>query len=193
MVNLDVTTPTTYSRSQLAIRIAIWVLLGWFGITLGWLACALFVALPLIAAGAIHSSTDYPEEHGGELWDVIAFLLRFEAYLLCTVDTFASTSDVDIELEMHGHPTVRSALMRCVTALPVGLIVLIASAFAWIVGAFGFLTILVARHVPEPLLGIQRATLRLQARFLAYHASLVDDYPSLTFDTHAHRPMHRAA
>lgn len=192
MVNLDVVTPAQYSRSQLVIRGAIWILLGWFGITLGWMSCALFVALPLIAAGAVHSSKSYLEELAPELWRVLAFLLRCEAYLLCTVDTLAGAGDVQIELEVHGQPTVRSALLRLITAIPAGVVVLLASALASVLGVIAFVTILLVRQVPGWVLGFQRATLRMQARFLAYHASLDDEYPSLAFDTAVHPPAARA-
>lgn len=67
MVKLHVVTPARHSRSQLVARVAIWIFLGWFGITLGWMSCASFVALPLIAAGATHSSKSYLEELAPEL------------------------------------------------------------------------------------------------------------------------------
>src|SRR6185503_13586975 len=57
-VQIDVTSPPHFDRVQLLLRIGIGILLGWLGLTAGWLVCLLFGALPLIAAVAISSERD---------------------------------------------------------------------------------------------------------------------------------------
>lgn len=89
---------------------------------------------------------------------MLAFLLRCEAYLLCTVDILASAGDVQIELAVRGRPTVRSALLRLIAAIPAAVVVLLASAMASVLGVIASVSILLVRQVPGWLLNFQRAT-----------------------------------
>jgi hypothetical protein len=57
----------------------------------------------------------------------------------------------------------------------------------------GAVTILIDGHVPSGILAFQRGMLRWQARLLAYHASLIEEYPPFSFeDTQHPRPGDRA-
>jgi hypothetical protein len=60
-----------------------------------------------------------------------------------------------------------------------------ASVFA----AIGVVTILVARTQPEPLLRFQRAVICYAGRLSAYHACLVDAYPSFMLQETAGPPV----
>src|SRR4051812_50108486 len=52
-VQLEVTSPARFDRVQLALRLALSIALGWIGVSAGWLGCALFLALPVLAAGMV--------------------------------------------------------------------------------------------------------------------------------------------
>jgi hypothetical protein len=50
----------------------------------------------------------------------------------------------------------------------------------WVIAA---IAVLLGVAIPRAILGYQRGVLRWQARLVAYHASLVDDYPPFVLDT----------
>jgi hypothetical protein len=86
---------------------------------------------------------------------------------------------------------VGSSLLRLVTSIPSAIVLCFLSLISgvmWLISAIG---VLVVAHVPDSILGFQRGVLRWQARLVAYHASLVDDYPPFMLDTHGHLPPAR--
>jgi hypothetical protein len=189
-VQLDTVDPPQFDRVQLAIRIAIAIVLGWFGITLGWLMSLLYLVLPLIAAGAISSGgrEGYTRDHGPQLWRVLSWILRCEAYLMLLVDRLptADEAGVTITIRYTGEPTIGSALARLLTSFPSALVLgvlSIVSAFVWIPAA---LFVLLGAAMPRSILAFQRGVLSWQARLLAYHVSLVVEYPPWTLHTDHH-------
>ncbi len=191
-VQLDVQSPAHFDRMQLAIRLVIAMVLGWFGITMGWLMSLLYVVLPLLAAGVIATvgRDGYVREQGPQLWRVITWLLRWEAYMLLLVDRPPSAAlvDVTVELRPTGAPTLGSALLRLVTSLPSGLVLAllgVASSLLWLLAA---LFIVLGAPIPHSIIAFQQGMLRWQARLLAYHASLVTEYPPWTL--HSEHPHH---
>jgi hypothetical protein len=191
-VQVEVRSPVYFERVQLLVRIVLAVVLGWIGITAGWLACVLFGVLPLIAAVAVSSSgaDRYAQDFGVRVWRALSWLLQLSAYMILLVDKFpAGDPDhpVRIELRVTARPTVGSALLRLLTSIPSG-IVLIAlwfvSGILWLVAA---LVVLVGGPMPASILAFQRGVLTWQARLVAYHASLVDEYPPFAFGDHVDR------
>jgi Domain of unknown function (DUF4389) len=88
-------------------------------------------------------------------------------------------SPVDVQVNLSGVPTVRTALLRLVFSLPALLLVAvlsIASGFVWLLAA---LAALVSERVPRALAEFLLLAIRVRFRFIAYHLSLVDRYPSL--------------
>ena len=185
-VQIDVTSPPHFDRVQLLLRIGIAILLGWLGLTAGWLVCLLFGALPLIAAIAISAERDaYHQEVAPQVWSVLDWLLRLSAYMLLLVDRFPTdeTRSVVIDIRYTGQPTVGSALVRLITSIPSGLVLMLlwcVSSVVWIVAA---LAVLFGLSMPRSILAFQRGVLRWQARLVAYHASFVAEYPPWSFDT----------
>jgi len=185
-VQIDVTSPPHFDRVQLLLRIGIGALLGWLGLTAGWLVCLLFGALPLIAAVAISSGRDaYLKEVAPPIWSVLDWLLRLSAYMLLLVDRFPTDEarSVVTEIRYTGQPTVDSALARLITSIPSGLVLMLlwcVSSVVWIVAA---LAVLFGLSMPRSILAFQRGVLRWQARLVAYHASFVAEYPPWSFDT----------
>jgi hypothetical protein len=185
-VQIDVTSPPHFDRIQLLLRIAIGILLGWLGVTAGWLVCLLFGALPLIAAIAISSErVAYLKEVAPPIWSALDWLLRLSAYMLLLVDRFPTDEarSVMTEIRYSGQPTVGSALARLITSIPSGFVLMLlwfVSSVLWVVAA---LAVLLGLSMPRSILAFQRGVLRWNARLVAYHASFVVEYPPWSFDT----------
>jgi len=186
-VQVEVTSPAHFDRIQLLLRIALAIVLGWFGITAGWLVCVLYGLLPLAAAVAISSvgTEGYVNDFAPQLWRVLAWLLQLSAYMSMLVDRFptADEGNVQVNIRITGRPTIGSALLRLVTSIPSGLVLCVLgaiSALLWLVGA---VLVLLGGPMPPSILAYQRGLLRWQTRLVAYHASLVDEYPPFSFDT----------
>lgn len=184
-VSVDVISPLRFERIQLLLRIVFAAVLGWIGITAGWLVCLLYFALPVIAA--ISLSAVVGDRYRTKLWRVLDWLLRLGAFMAMVVDRFPAGDDEDgdvrIDIRFTGKPTVASALGRLVMSLPSGFILMIlwfVSSVLWVIGAFA---VLFTTRMPQPILGYQRAILRWEARLVAYHASLVEEYPPFALDT----------
>lgn len=184
-VQLEVSSPARFDRIQLLLRIGLAIVLGWFGITAGWLVVVLYGTLPLIAAIAISSmGARYIAELAPRLWNVLAWLLRLSAYMALVTDRFpADNRDrVQIAIRFTGQPTVGSALSRLLMSIPSGIVLCalwLVSSILWLVAA---ICVLANGRMPASFLAYQRGVLRWQARLVAYHASLVDEYPPFSFD-----------
>lgn len=187
-VQLDVTSPARFDRIQLVVRLAIALALGWIGITSGWLACLLFVMLPVVAAVVISTqgTETYVSDVGPRVWRGLAWLLALSAYMLLLVDRFPLTDDeqasVRVELTPTGRPSIGSALLRVITSLPSAFVLMLLGIVSFIMLVIGVVAVLAGSPIPESVLAVQRGYLRWQANLLAYHASLVDQYPPFSFD-----------
>lgn len=186
-VLVEVTSPRVFERVQLLLRIALSVTLGWIGITEGWLALVLFGALPVIASIAVSSAgvAGFQTDVAPRMTRVLRWWLQFSAYMMLLVDRFPTGGDhpVRVDIQVTGRPTPGTALLRLLVSIPSGLVLCflsIVSGLFWFVAA---IVILVGSPMPTFILGFQRGVLRWQARLLAYHASLVDEYPPFAFDS----------
>jgi hypothetical protein len=192
-VQIDVTPPPHFDRVQLLLRVGIAVMLGWFGLTVGWLVCLLFGALPLISAIGISAKRNaFLADVAPAVWEGLDWLLRLSAYMLLLVDRFPAEIDpsVVIEIRYTGQPTVGSAIARLVTSIPSGVVLMVlwfVSSVLWVVAA---LAVLGGLAMPRSILAYQRGVLRWQARLVAYHASFIAEYPPWSFDTET--PAHDA-
>ncbi|HTL33643.1 MAG TPA: DUF4389 domain-containing protein [Kofleriaceae bacterium] len=186
-VQLEVTPPAHFARIQLLLRIAFAIVLGFLGITNRWLAGLVFFGLPVAAAIMVsaYGAVRYHQDIGLRMWRVVAWLFELSAYMMILVDRFPVGHDPQVRLQLRttGTPTVGSSLMRLLTSIPsaVALCLLgIVSGFITLVSA---ILVLVGAPIPAGCLGFQRGVLRWQARLLAYHASLVEEYPPFALDT----------
>jgi hypothetical protein len=187
-VEVEVISPPRFERLQLLLRVALAIVLGWIGITAGWLVCVLFGALPLIAAIVISSGGGerYLGEVAPRLWRVLAWLLQLSAYMLLLVDRFPTGPADDwvrLQIRFTGKPTVGSALLRFITSIPSGLVLMLLWFVSWVLWVASAVLVLFGSPLPESILGFQRGVLRWNARLVAYHASLVEEYPPFTLDT----------
>jgi hypothetical protein len=86
---------------------------------------------------------------------------------------------VQLEIELHAEPSVRSAFVRLVTSLPALIVLALLSVVAAVLWVFGALSILVMRRVPLGVSDFIAMKLQYQFRLMAYHLSLVDEYPAV--------------
>lgn len=197
-VQIDVTSPLRFDRVQLALRAVVAIALGCVGVTAGWLSWLLFLTLPVIAAIAVSTrgARSYVDDLGPRLWRMLSWLLAFSAYMLLLVDRFPTgePTGVTVEIRIDGQPTPGSALLRLITSIPSGFVLVLLGIVSWVLVIAGAVMILIERRVPAGILGFQRGILRWQARLLAYHASLVDEYPPFSFEAASlPRPGDRAS
>jgi hypothetical protein len=141
----------------------------------------------VIAAIAISSlgSERYFEDFAPGLWRVLSWLLRLSAFMALLVDRFPTDDDagVAIDLRCTGRPTPGAALLRLLTSIPSGFVLFLLAfvgGLLWLVAA---MIVLLGGQMAPSLLAYQRGVLRWQARLLAYHASLVTEYPPFAFDS----------
>ena len=88
-----------------------------------------------------------------------------------------------LEIVRSGSPTVGTALLRIVKAIPSALVLALIGFVGWIVWLIAAISILLNERYPERLWNFQRGVLRWEARLLGYLASLVEPYPPFSFDT----------
>jgi hypothetical protein len=186
-IRVDVTSPAHFERVQLLLRILLAIALGVVGITTGWLVWLLYVALPVIAAIAISSfgAARYMGEVGPRIWRVLAWLLQLSAYMLILVDRFPTGEEhpVHVEIRVSGTPTIGSALLRLLTSIPSGLVLMVLWLVSFLAWLYSAALVLFEAQIPRSILGFQRAVLRWQAHLVAYHASLVEEYPPFALHT----------
>ncbi|HEX8114184.1 MAG TPA: DUF4389 domain-containing protein [Kofleriaceae bacterium] len=191
-VQLEVTSPVRFDRVQLALRVVLAIALGWVGVSAGWLGCALFLALPVIAAVVISTrgAQAYLDNTGPKVWQVVSWLLAFSAYMLLLTDRFpvGEPTGVQVQIRPDGHPTTSSALLRLITSLPSGLVLALLGCVSSVLFVIGAVMILAEEQVPAWILGFQRGVLRWQARLAGYHASLIDEYPPFSFEADPAQP-----
>ncbi|HEY6178811.1 MAG TPA: DUF4389 domain-containing protein [Kofleriaceae bacterium] len=195
-VQLDVTSPPHFERIQLALRLAIAIAIGWLGSITGWLPGMVFFALPVIAATVVSTrgAQHYADDVAPTVWRAIRWLLAVSAYMLLLVDRFptSETTDVQVAVRPDAHPTTGSALLRLLTSIPSAVVLGIIGIASSVLSVIGIVTILIDGRVPQAILAFQRGVLRWQARLLAYHASLVDEYPPFSFEATESPPVDRA-
>lgn len=181
-VRFRVEPPASMDRVHVLIRIALLAALGAVGCSsVYWL---LYVALPAIAALLISQkgSERYLADDGHGIARALRWLAGAYAYVWLLTDTFPTSESgmpVDLEIEAGGSPTTASAVLRLLSSLPALLLLAVlslAAAFLWPIGA---LLILVHRRIPAAIADFFALKVRYQFRLVAYHLSLVDEYPSL--------------
>jgi Domain of unknown function (DUF4389) len=176
--------PPVFRRVHIALRLVLLLGISWIGHPFGllWLGLPVFAAILISQKGGDR----YLAETGPKVTRVLRFLVGAIAYLALLTDRLPGGGErepVRFDVEPSGSPTVGSALLRIVYAIP-SLIVLallgIAGAVVWVVS---LVLILVNERYPESFWRFLRALVCWEARLLAYLASLVDRYPPYSLDT----------
>jgi|SRR4029453_2593626 hypothetical protein len=178
-VTFEVIRPAKFERPQVFIRIVAYFLLGLVMSLAYW-------GLPIIAAiwSSQKGSQRFLEEDGPKITGWLRWITALTAYTYMLTDRFPSEEDPSVRYEVQpsGSPNVGSALLRLIFSLP-SLIVL--SVLLWVASIIWLISavmVLIQETYPEGLYDFQCAVVRWQARLLAYHASLLGEYPPFAVD-----------
>lgn len=176
-VTFDISKPAKFTRPNVFIR-----LIGAFiyGIV-NWLV---IVLLPLYAAVQISSQKEkYLQNETVKGW--LKSYIGLASYVYLLTDEFDGTKDPSFRFDVTpgGTPSLGGALLRYIFGIPhmiaIGILGWVAS-IIWFVGS---VMILFNEDYAAGLYDIQRGIVRWIARYVAYHASLVQEYPPFAFDT----------
>jgi hypothetical protein len=161
------------------LRVALLVVIGWIGHPFGllWLGPPLGAAI-LVSQKGGHR---YLDESGSTVTGILNWILDLVAYLALLTDQLPGRGEHAVRfVERSGSPTLGSALLRIVSAIPsliVFAILAFVGAIVWVIAA---VLVLVNERYPESLWRFLLGLTRWQACLLAYLASLVDRYPPFT-------------
>jgi Domain of unknown function (DUF4389) len=182
-VNLDVERPPKFDRLQIVLRLALLVVVGWIGHPVG----LLWLGLPLVAAVLVSQKGGqrYLEEDGPTVTHVLNWILDLVAYLVLLTDELPGQGKhpVRLQVERSGSPTVGSALLRLLYAIPSLIVLAILTFVSGIIWVIAAILVLIDENYPEGLWKFQLGVVRWEARLLAYLASLVDRYPPFALET----------
>jgi hypothetical protein len=192
-VLFDVERPERFERSQLALRFVLLLLLGLLGGSLAWIFAVAYLALPAAAAVFVsqHGPDRYLAEDAPRVTRWVHALLVFYSYLALLTDELRFDQvgqrerPVRFEVQPDGQPTVGSALLRLLYSIPATLLLLLLGLLSGLLWLVSVVLVLVRRDYPDSIYQFQRAVYRYLARLFAYHASLVDEYPSMEFEQRA--------
>jgi hypothetical protein len=176
-VAFDVERPPSFAREHLILRIGVLIVVGWMVHPLG----VLWLGLPVIAAILIaqRGGRAYVDDDGPKIVEAIGWIIGLTAYVALLTDELPRTREpaVRFHVDPAGSPTVASALLRIVYAIPSILalsILTIVASVAWVIAA---LYIFANGRYPTGLWEFLRGVVGWEGRLLAYLASLVDGYP----------------
>ncbi|HXU73472.1 MAG TPA: DUF4389 domain-containing protein [Polyangia bacterium] len=192
---LQIETPERMQRIHVLIRLVLLAALGTLGwSSLYWLA---YLALPGIAALllATEGSERYLAEDAPRIVRPLRWLASAYAYLWLLTDAYpdAEGGAVKLEIDVGGTPTAASALLRLLTSIPALLLLALMSFAAGVLWIIEAIVILVRARPSAPISDFLALTLRYQFRFIAYHLSLVERYPSLESAPTEHQPAQLGA
>jgi hypothetical protein len=182
-VTFEVERPAAFQRAHVFLRVALLIVVGWIGHPYG----LLWLGLPAAAAILVSQKGGqrYVDEGGSTVTRILNWILDLTAYLALLTDELpgAGGHPVRFQIERSGSPTVGSALLRILYAIP-SLIVLAILAFAGaIVWVIAVVLVLANETYPESLWHFLRGIVAWEARLFAYLASLTDRYPPFTLET----------
>jgi hypothetical protein len=95
---------------------------------------------------------------------------------------------VRFAVERSGSPTVGSALLRIVLAIPSVIVLAVLALLGSIVWVIAVVLVLVTENYPDGLWRFLLGLVRWEAWLLAYLASLTDEYPPFTLETDTASP-----
>jgi len=182
-VTFDVERPPVFRRVHVVLRVVLLVVISWIGHPFG----LLWLGLPVIAAVLIaqKGGQRYLDENGPKLTGILRWILAVLAYLALLTDRLPGegSQPVRFAVERSGPPTVGSALLRILYAIPSLIVLAILGLLGAIVWVIAVVLILINENYPESFWRFQLALVRWEAWLLVYLASLVDRYPPFRLET----------
>jgi hypothetical protein len=190
-VLFDVARPERFDRVQLALRIALLVVLSIFGLTIGAISSLIYLGLPIAAAMVIRAhGPRFLADGAPRLARALRGILGAYAYVMLLIDSVPEGDDERVHVVIEPGawhdapgPTVSAPLVRALYGLPSAFVLAILSIPAWIVWLVAAIMILFTKEYPAALHDFQCGILRWQARLYAYEAGLVETYPPFALDT----------
>lgn len=187
-VTFDIERPPVFQRAHVFLRVGLLVVIGWIGHPFG----LLWLGIPVVAAILVSqkSGQRYLDESGPIITRAVNWILDLVAYLALLTDELPSQGEhpVRFQIERSGSPTVGSALLRILYAIPSLIVLAILTFVGAIVWLIAVLLVLVNESYPDSLWRFLVGLVRWEANLLAYLASLVDRYPPFTLETGAVSP-----
>ena len=181
---VDVERPPIMSRDHVFLRLLLVItltcIIGAGGLGLFYLGVPIVAAIFIARMGGERYVAENGERTSGWL-AIFVGLLAYLAFL--TDDLPGDGTPVRLRVVSSGSPTVASALMRLVRAVPSALVLGLFSILGAIVGFIAALSILTFGRFPEACWRFQLGIVRWEARLLGYLASVVEPYPPFSFDT----------
>jgi hypothetical protein len=186
--SFDIDRPDKFERPQLALRIVVLIVLSLLGGAFGWILGLVYIAFPALAAIFISQKGPerFLEEDGPRMMGWLRWVLALYSYIAILTDRFPTEKPEDIirfEVQTGGSPTVGSALLRLIYSIPSAFVLALLGIVASIIWLIAAVMILVQENYADGLYDFQRGVLRWEARLLAYHSSLVEQYPPFALDT----------
>ena len=186
-VAFDVERPPVFQRAHMFLRVGLLVVIGWIGHPVG----LLWLGVPLVAAILVSrkGGQRYLDEDGPTVTRALNWILDLVAYLALLTDQLPGREHpARFQVDRSGSPTVGSALLRILYAIP-SLIVLailtFVGAIVWVIAA---VLVLVNETYPESMWRFLLGLVRWEARLLGYLASLDDRYPPFALETNSVSP-----
>jgi Domain of unknown function (DUF4389) len=187
-VAFDVDRPPSFGRVYILLRLALLLVLGWISHPYG----LLWLGIPVVAAILVSQKggQQYLDENGPTVTRVLGWIVAVLAYLALLTDRLPGGDEpsVRFEVERSGSPTVGSALLRIVYAIPSLIVLAILGFVGAIVWVIAVVFVLVNERYPESLWRFQCGIVRWAASVFAYLASLVDRYPPFKLQTSSPSP-----
>jgi Domain of unknown function (DUF4389) len=183
LVAFDVERPPALQRAHVFLRVALLVIIGWITHPFG----LLWLGIPVVATILVaqKGGRRYLDEDGPTVTRALNWILDLVAYLALLTDSLPGRDGhpVRFQVERSGSPTVGSALLRIVYAIPSLIVLAIIAFFGAIVWVIAVVLVLVGERYPDSLWRFLHGIVRWEACVLAYLASLVDRYPPFTLET----------
>jgi hypothetical protein len=181
-VSYDVDRPPAFQRAHVFLRLALLIVIGWIGHPFGllWLGVPVVVAILVAQKGGQR----YLDEDGPMLTRVLGWIVALLAYLALVTDALPSRGEqaVRFEVERSGSPTVGSALLRILYAIPSLIVLALLCFLGAIVWLLAIVLVLLSERYPESVWRFLCGIIRWEASVLAYLASLTDRYPPFTLE-----------
>lgn len=176
-----------HDRTQLAIRFAALIAIGFVGMSLGLVVILGYLALPIVAAvlSSQKSGRRYLDEDGDNIERALAWATAVFAWLGLVTDTVPTNDPsqvVSLRIRREGEPTASSALVRLITGLPSGLVLMVLWIIGSVVWVISFVFVLATTELPDSLRRFLAGLIRWTTRLMAFQASLVEEYPPFALD-----------
>jgi hypothetical protein len=186
-VTLTVQRPESFARPHVFLRLLILIAISILA-AFAWLVTLFYLVIPIVAAAFISSdgAERFREHNAARMRGWLHWIAAFDAYFTFLTDKIPTERPgeaVDLEVQFGGEPTTGSALLRLITSIPSAFVLALLSIAATITAIIAGVLILLHEDYPDGLYRFHLGVVRWAARLLAYHASLVDEYPPFSLDT----------